>query len=151
MQGLTQKVYEFKNQNIKEHIGDINDFLNAKKVLDFKQFELDNKQKSKSKISIESPNKLSYNQKKQLDKDIKKQSNKIKNLERSIENIEKELKELDLQLSDPQKYKELSAKPNFFEDYKKKQDKLNKTMEEWDHHTVLLDELNLKKEHKNES
>lgn len=151
LQGLTQKVYEFKNQNIKEHIGDINDFLNAKKVLDFKQFELDNKQKSKSKISIESPNKLSYNQKKQLDKDIKKQSNKIKNLERSIENIEKELKELDLQLSDPQKYKELSAKPNFFEDYKKKQDKLNKTMEEWDHHTVLLDELNLKKEHKNES
>ena len=94
---------------------------------------------------------MSYNQKKQLDKDIKKQSNKIKNLERSIENIEKELKELDLQLSDPQKYKELSAKPNFFEDYKKKQDKLNKTMEEWDHHTVLLDELNLKKEHKNES
>ena len=42
--------------------------------------------------------------------------------------------------------------PNqIFEDYKKKQDKLNKTMEEWDHHTVLLDELNLKKEHKNES
>ena len=45
LQGLSEKVYEFKDKGIKEYLGDINEFLNAKKVMDFKQFELENKQK----------------------------------------------------------------------------------------------------------
>ena len=36
LQDLTEKVYEFKRKNIKEYIGDVNDFLAAKKVEDFK-------------------------------------------------------------------------------------------------------------------
>ena len=32
LQGLTEKVYEFKDKNIKEYLGDVNAFLAAKKV-----------------------------------------------------------------------------------------------------------------------
>ncbi|MGB2138213.1 MAG: ABC-F family ATP-binding cassette domain-containing protein, partial [Flavobacteriales bacterium] len=60
LQGLSEKVYEFKDQGIKEYLGDINEFLNAKKVMDFKQFELENKQKASSPKSKDSENKISY-------------------------------------------------------------------------------------------
>ena len=40
LQGLTEKVYEFKNKNIKEYLGDVNAFLEAKMVDNFKDFEL---------------------------------------------------------------------------------------------------------------
>ena len=152
LQGLTEKVYEFKNRNIAEHLGDINDFLAAKKVLDFKEFEAENKQKSKANSEKKDlSNKLNYEQKKKLDKDIKKMSNKIKNLERKVDSIETELKELDLQLSDPEKYKELSAQSGFFETYEKKQKELSQLMKEWEEDLQLLEELKLKKDQNNDA
>lgn len=147
LQGLTEKVYEFKNQNILEHLGDINDFLASKKILDFKEFEAENKQKAKSNSDKkESNHKLTYQQKKQLDKDIKKLSNKIKSLERKVDAIEKDLKELDLQLSDSQKYKELSSQAGFFDGYKQKQEELSVLMQEWEENLQLSEKLQIKKD-----
>ena len=49
LQGLTEKVYEFKERNIKEYLGDINLFL-KKDLQDFKQLETSQiKQKQKEK------------------------------------------------------------------------------------------------------
>ena len=146
LQGLTQKVYEFKDQNIKEHLGDIHDFLNAKKVADFKQFELENKQKASSKKSSDSDNKINYQERKQLDKDIKKTSNKVGSLERSVEALEKELKELDAELAQPDRYKELSSQTGFFESYQDKQKQLTKYMSDWEQNLEFLEELKRKRE-----
>ena len=146
LQGLTQKVYEFKEQNIKEHLGDIHDFLNAKKVADFKQFELENKQKATTKKTQDSENKISYQERKQLDKDIKKTSNKVKSLERSVEALENELKELDTELAQPDRYKELSSQAGFFESYQDKQNQLEQHMMEWEEQLELLEKLKQQRE-----
>lgn len=146
LQGLTQKVYEFKDQNIKEHLGDIHDFLNAKKVADFKQFELENKQKATTKKTQDSDNKSNYLERKQADKDIKKTSNKVKSLERSVEALENELKELDTELAQPERYKELSSQAGFFESYQEKQKQLALYMSEWEQNLELLEELKLKRD-----
>ena len=146
LQGLTQKVYEFKDQNIKEHLGDIHDFLNAKKVADFKQFELENKQKATTKKTQDSDNKSNYLERKQADKDIKKTSNKVKSLERSVEALENELKELDTELAKPERYKELSSQAGFFESYQDKQKQLALYMSEWEQNLELLEELKLKRD-----
>ena len=146
LQGLTQKVYEFKDQNIKEHLGDIHDFLNAKKVADFKQFELENKQKATTKKTQDSDNKSNYLERKQADKDIKKTSNKVKSLERSVEALENELKELDTELAQPERYKELSSQAGFFESYQDKQKQLALYMSEWEQNLELLEELKLKRD-----
>ena len=45
LQGLTEKVYEFKNQNIKEYYGDINSFLSERSLDNFKQLEASQKNK----------------------------------------------------------------------------------------------------------
>jgi ATP-binding cassette, subfamily F, member 3 len=146
LQGLTQKVYEFKEQNIKVHLGDIHDFLNAKKVADFKQFELENKQNATTKKTQDSENKISYQERKQLDKDIKKTSNKVKSLERSVEALENELKELDTELAQPDRYKELSSQAGFFESYQDKQKQLEQHMMEWEEQLELLEKLKQQRE-----
>ena len=89
---------------------------------------------------------MTYQQKKQLDKDIKKLSNKIKSLERKVDAIEKDLKELDLQLSDSQKYKELSSQAGFFDGYKQKQEELSVLMQEWEENLQLSEKLQIKKD-----
>ena len=146
LQGLSEKVYEFKDQGIKEYLGDINEFLNAKKVMDFKQFELENKQKASSPKSKDSENKISYQERKQLDKDIKKTSNKVGNLERSVEALEKELIALDAELSQPDRYKELSSQAGFFESYQDKQKQLEQHMMEWEEQLELLEKLKQQRE-----
>ena len=146
LQGLSEKVYEFKDQGIKEYLGDINEFLNAKKVMDFKQFELENKQKSSSPKSKDSDNKISYQERKQLDKGIKKTSNKVGNLERSVEALEKELKALDAELSQPDRYKELSSQSGFFESYQEKQQQLAQYMSDWEQNLECLEELKRKRD-----
>ena len=145
LQGLSEKVYEFKDHGIKEYLGDINEFLNVKKVMDFKQFELENKQKASSPKSKDSENKISYQERKQLDKDIKKTSNKVVNLERSVEALEKELKALDAELSQPDRYKELSSQAGFFESYQEKQQQLAQYMSHWEQNIERLEELKRKR------
>ena len=146
LQGLSEKVYEFKDQGIKEYLGDINEFLNAKKVMDFKQFELENKQKAFSLKSKNSENKISYQERKQLDKDIKKLSNKVNNLERFVESLEKELNVLDVELSQPDRYKELSSQAGFFESYREKQQKLAQYIADWEQNLLRLEELKHKRD-----
>ena len=141
LQGLSEKVYEFKDQGIKEYLGDINEFLNAKKVVDFKQFEIENKQNASSAKSKDSENKISYQERKQLDKEIKKTSNKVGNLERSVEALEKELKALDAELSQPDRYKELSSQAGFFESYQEKQQQLAQYISNWEQNIESLEEL----------
>lgn len=145
LQGLSQKVYEFKNKNLKEYLGDINDFLNAKKVIDFKHFELKNNSKV-HKQKIDSPQKLSYNEKKDLEKKIRKISNKVNKLEKEVYDLEEQLKTLDLQLADSTKFKELSSQEGFFENYKKKQVELNHIMTDWENSITDLDRLKSKRD-----
>lgn len=145
LEDLTEKVYEFKDKNIKEYLGDINDFLKEKKVQDFTQFELENKQKSKVKKSDDSANKQTFNERKQLDKDIRKLSNKVGQFERAVERLEKELKELDEELANPERYKELSSQKGFFESYQDKQNELNENISSWEESLELLEELKHKR------
>lgn len=145
LEDLTEKVYEFKDKNIKEYLGDINDFLKEKKVQDFTQFEIENKQKSKVKKADDSANKQTFNERKQLDKDIRKLSNKVGQFERAVERLEKELKELDEELANPERYKELSSQKGFFESYQDKQNELNENMSSWEESLERLEELKHKR------
>ena len=141
LQGLTEKVYEFKQRNIREYLGDINDFLKEKDLENFKQLETSQlKQKQKEKKG-DSEHKLSYQEKKEKDKRVKKLSNKISKLEKEIDDLEKELKEIDSNLANPEKFKELSQNPDFFANYEQKQLKLKETEQFWEKANLELDTL----------
>jgi ATP-binding cassette subfamily F protein 3 len=140
LEGLTQKVYEFKNQNIKEYIGDINTFLAEKEMSDFKQLE--SSQKDQKIVNKDKKNEqTSYHDKKTHNSNIKKLRNKINKLEKEITSLSASLKDKDESLSDPVKFKELSGDKDFFSKYDQEQQKLSALEDDWTVSTEQLDQL----------
>ena len=135
LQGLTHKVYEFKNKNVKEYLGDINYFLQEKDFNSFKQLEMSLNQKdniTKSKSS-------KYLDQKTHKKEINRINNSIKKLESKIQRLQKKKSEVDKQLSDPITYNKLSPQDDFFKNYEKNQQIILDLETEWSN---LVDKLN---------
>ena len=140
LQGLTQKVYEFKQQNIKEYIGDIDTFLTEKDIENFKQLETSQKSQKVSTKNKEEEQ-LSYKDSKEKKSNIKRLKNSIGKLEKQIEQIENLLKQKDAELSDPEKFKILSNDKEFFAIYNQEQTTLKEIEKDWERKTEELDSL----------
>ena len=130
LQGLTEKVYEFKNQNIKEYVGDIDTFLEEKDLENFKELESSQKEQKKTKQN-KKDDQLSYADQKNQQKKLKKLQNRISKLEKQIEVLDKSQKEIDADLAIPEKFTELSKKDGFFAEYENNQQKLQELEVEW--------------------
>jgi ATP-binding cassette subfamily F protein 3 len=130
LQGLTEKVYEFKNQKIKEYVGDIDTFLSEKDLENFKELESSQKEQKKTKQD-KSVDQLSYTDKKIQQKKLKKLQNRINNLEKQIEVMDKSQKKIDADLAIPEKFNEMSKKDGFFAEYENNQLKLQELEVEW--------------------
>ena len=124
LQGLTNKVYEFKDQKIKEHLGDIDYYLNQRKVDDFRSIE------KKEKVLV-SKKKNSSNNK---DNSLKK---KLNNIESKISKLEKEISIIDISLEND--YEKTIAQNNFFSNYEKKKNELGDLMKKWEDLTIKLE------------
>jgi len=140
LQGLTEKVYEFKNQNIKEYIGDIDTFLEEKDLENFKQLESSQKEQKNTKQD-KSDVQLSYAEQKAHQKKIKKLQNRVSKLEKQIETLDKSQKQIDADLAIPEKFTELSQKDGFFAEYEKNQQKLQELEAEWEKAAVQLEAI----------
>ena len=130
LQGLTEKVYEFKNQNIKEYVGDIDTFLSEKDLENFKELESSQKEQKKKKQD-KSEDQLSYTDHKNHQKKLKKFQNRISKLEKQIEILDKSQKQIDADLAIPEKFNEMSKKDGFFAEYENNQIKLQTLELEW--------------------
>lgn len=122
LQGLTNKVYEFKDHRIKEYLGDIDFYLEQRKLNDMREVEKRDVQKAVPKES----NKDTY----QNQKKLKSLNNKLSNIESKITKLEKELKEKDVELAT--NYEETMAKPDFLKKYESQKKELEKLMQEWE-------------------
>ena len=118
LQGLTTKVYEFKDQKTKEHLGDIDYFLEERKVSDFRSIEKKNKIQTvkKKKVLNKPENNL-----------LKK---KLNNIESKIFKIEKEISIIDKNLLD--NYNKTVSQTNFFSNYESKKKELELLMNKWE-------------------
>ena len=137
LQGLTQKVYEFKNQNIKEYYGDINTFLEERSFENFKQLEASQKDQ-KIKVMDKSSEKGSYIYNKERKRKINQIKKDIVKIERKIDALSDILKNKDELLSDPIKFKDLSSDKEFFKIYEDEMKKLKSLENDW---TIKNEEL----------
>ena len=131
LQGLTNKVYEFKNHKLKEYLGDIDFYLEQRNVENLRELEKKEVVKSQPKET----NKPSYEEQKK----VKSLQNKLSNLEAKIHSLEKEIKEIDVDLA--ANYDEVVSNPTFFDTYQKKKSNLEKLMEEWEMVQEEIDNL----------
>ena len=137
LQGLTQKVYEFKNQNIKEYYGDINTFLQERSFENFKQLEASQKDQ-KIKVKDKSSEKGSFIDNKERKRKINQLKKEIVKIERKIDALSDILKNKDELLSDPVKFKDLSSDKEFFKIYEDEMKKLKSLENDW---TIKNEEL----------
>ena len=124
LQGLTSKVYEFRNKKIKEYLGDINFYLDERKVEDFRAIE--KKDKVEKVVVQEKNNKQTYEEQKKT----KSLNNRLSKVESQIADLEKKIKEADVELA--VNYDEAMSKPNFLDNYNAKKKKLETLMLEWE-------------------
>ncbi len=132
LQGLTNKVYEFKDRKIKEYLGDINFYLEQRKVEDFRAIE-----KKQKNPEIKEKNKdkdFGFEEQKKV-KSLKSQ---LSTLESNIAVLERELARIDSELL--LHSAKTIERPDFFDSYQKKKKELEKLMKNWEKITIDLEE-----------
>jgi len=133
LQGLTDRVYEFREGQIKEYLGDIQFYLEQRNAGDMREIEkgegTSSAEDSKKKPAGDSGSegaRLSYQQQKEQ----KSLKNRLGSLERKITKIENEIGEMDHELL--MNYDETAANPEFFDRYHGKKSELDRLMEQWE-------------------
>lgn len=123
LQGLTNKVYEFKDHHIKEYLGDIDYFLEQRNLQNLREAE-------KRTVVSETKVKRTAGEEYEIQKKLKSAKNKLSNVESSIASLEKEIANIDTELL--VNYEETITKPHFFDKYQEKKKKLKKFLEDWE-------------------
>ena len=121
--GLCEKVIAFRDQEVRPFLGDINTYLENKKLNSLKELE------KRTREKVKSPNKKpGYSYEKQ--KATRASEKKILKVEKQISLIEKEIKAIDFELEI--NYEQTISKPNFFEFYQLKKKELEVLIQEWE-------------------
>lgn len=135
LQGLSSKIYEFKDHQIKEYLGDIDYYLEQRNLQNMREAEMRTEIAAEGKPKSSSSKEAYENQKK-----IKSFQNKLSKIESLITEKEKEIKEIDFELSI--NYEETIAKPNFFDEYQKTKKEIETLMFDWETISEQIENIN---------
>ena len=122
LQGLTNKVYEFKDKRIKEYLGDIDYYLESRNIENFREVE--------KRTVVEEVPKEKKQQSYEEQKRLKSLNNKLSGVESKISQLEKDIKAIDLELEI--NYEAVTSQPNFFDNYQKMKTNLQELMQKWE-------------------
>lgn len=132
LQGLTDKVFEFRNKTVKVHLGDIQDYLDktnlqSLQLLNTKAFD------SQSIITdSESDFKMQWEKQKQKDSSIRKLERQIEKIENEIQTKEKLMEEINKKLCTPEHYTEEVNSGSLYNQYQSLQKEIAVLVENWE-------------------
>lgn len=140
LDGLTNRIFEIRNEQISIHHFGIKEFLNYRKQDSITDFENDGIPKEIRAEKKVSENKQSYLEKKEKDKEERKLKNKISRLEAEISQLETTVKQMDeailsLDYTDKENTEKVLGK------YNKAKSKLDQCYEEWEKASERLDTI----------
>lgn len=123
LQGMSNIVYEFKDQKIKEYLGDVNFFLEQRNLENMREVE---KKDAVQKAQPQTNAKLSYEDQK-----------KGKALQNRLSKIESQIKQLEINIQHDDKalasnYDKHIEDASFFMAYNKKKKDLDQLLDEWE-------------------
>ena len=131
LQGLTNRLYEFKGGEIKEHLGDINGYLEKRKIAALTSLEYrDQLVGNKPKAAAE--NKVKWEQKKEQDKELRKLEKEVSRVEEAIHKKEVELQQVNEMLSQPMLYPEEIQSGDLFKKHDRIDTEISQLMEQWE-------------------
>lgn len=140
LQGLTNKVFEFRNKKIREYLGDVYDFLESRKMEDLNDLEKQRGARTADNRG-RSDRKAEWEYKKNFEKEKRKYEKRIREAEERISEIEKALKEKNEIMSRPDQFRDLMSSGEIYTEYEELRKKLEKEMSEWESLQLHLDKL----------
>ena len=128
LQGMSNLVYEFKDQKIKEYLGDINYFLEQRNMDNMREVEKKSSfTSSKGGMKNEGiKQSVSYEDQKKN----KSLTNRLSKIESQIKQLENDIQADDKALAS--NYDKHIEDANFFMAYNKKKQELDKLLEDWE-------------------
>ncbi|MBS9768257.1 MAG: ABC-F family ATP-binding cassette domain-containing protein [Flavobacteriaceae bacterium] len=133
LQGLTTKVYEFKNHKLKEYLGDIDFFLTERNMENMREVE---QKSAEGSVSKNTSSKEAYLAEKEQEKENKKLRNRLSKVEKEIEKIEGVIGEYEQKISE--NHQEVTDNSDFFAEYQTQKEILEKLMEEWEELSSII-------------
>ena len=128
LDGLVDKMYEFRDGKVKEPLGGIQDFLDERKIETLQELERRFKDESKPAEPEISVGKQKYEAKRVESKEERKLRNRISFLEKEISKLEDEMKKVESVLSSPGKDDDVMELTRQYLEYKRD---LDAKTEEW--------------------
>jgi ATP-binding cassette subfamily F protein 3 len=140
LDGLVNKVYEFKNQKIKEHLGGIYEFLQKRKLENLAELERKTRSVADATVKPTSAIKQDYLEKKEMDRIIRKASQQVVASEQKIESLEKELDDITTLLATPDKI-EKGSEEKLYKRHGEVEKLLEEEMSTWERLNTELEQL----------
>ena len=142
LDGLVDKLYEFRDGKVKEHLGGVQEFLERRKLENLSELERHNKEAVQEKpaevIQKKEEAKQEYQAQKYVSKEEKKIKNRISFLEKKIEEYEAKMAEIEAKLMSPGPDDDVM---DLTRDYLENKRELDYKMEEWSELTEKLEQF----------
>ena len=139
LDGLVDKLYEFRDGRVKEHLGGVREFLDSRRIENLNELErhIEAETPSKEKDEKKTAAKEEYHSKKFISKEERKIRNRIAYLEKGIGEIESKMKELEAVLASPGEKDDIMELTRSYLEHKRDLDAMT---EEWASLVETLDE-----------
>ncbi len=128
LDGLVEKVYEFGEHRVREHLGGIYDFLAKKQLGSLQQLEA----RLKPTASVTAPaavsaGRLSYEEQKERERRVRQAEKRVKSLEQQIEMLESNIRAIEEELAGGG-----NADPGIYQRHATLNSELERVMNEWE-------------------
>ena len=138
LDGLCNKVFEFKSGDIREFPGGIFEFLQSRKLETLKQLE-------QNKQAVQKPVAPPVEQRKAVNPEVEKQKKqlqtKIRNSEERIAQLESELEALEAVLADPETYADTKKSSDLLARHVTMKNELETAMQNWEAQILQFESL----------
>ena len=138
LDGIVDKVYEFRDGGVKEYLGGIYYFLEKRQLESLREVEIKQKEVA-AEPAVASKGKEEYLQRKENEKEIRRIKNAITKVESEIERLEGEIADWDAKLADPEAHGLDISNPALFDSYNQLKQQLDHQMHEWEKLNYELD------------
>lgn len=139
LDGLVNKMYEFRDGSVKEHLGSVKDFLDKRKLENLQELE----RRFSTSISTsenvdknDSEGKKNFIGQKAVSREEKRLKNLLEKTEKEIERLEAEIKVIEIMLANPEKNNDILKSTRQYLEYKRE---LDAKISEWD---IIVDKIN---------
>lgn len=132
--GLTDKTIEFRDKKLYNHLGDVNYFLEKRKLDNMREVELTQKKKAEEVVTIEESTptiELSYEERKKL-------TRAVSNAERKIEQLEEKIAAFEVKMAVPSFYEDPNHEKEM-QKYSTLKSDLEDVMSNWEEAQEKLD------------